>query len=272
MNCLSSLVVAPIPSEATSAQQKSYVTYALSYLALQVKGGKRVQTNGNHDTAHQPSSRTVPTITLLENHYLLTPSGTTGHRTWESAFHLGNYLCAHPTLISQKSVLELGAGTGYLSVLCSRYLSASRVLSTDGSSDVVATLSTNFYLKNLQESSKSEAKELLWVQALVGSEHPEWNLERKVDLVIGVDVTYDFHDTPALVATFSDLFSLYSDLKILIATTARNEETFEKFVDICSKRNFSVEEIEWPALGRWEQEGPFYEVRDPMKLLMITKS
>jgi len=112
MNHLSSLLFKSIPPEATAVQQKSYVTYTLS--ALPVISG------------------TTPIITLLEARNLLTASGILGLRTWEAALYFGNYLSQNPSLIEGKSILELGAGTGYVSILCSKYLGASHILATDG--------------------------------------------------------------------------------------------------------------------------------------------
>jgi len=138
MNHLSSLLVLSIPSEVDFAQQKSYVTYTLSALA--------------------PLDGGTPKITLLEARNMVAASGTTGLRTWEASLHLGNYLCANSdTLIRGKSILELGAGTGYVSVLCSKFLGAAHLLATDGSDDVVSSLSTSFYLNGLQSSSNIQS-------------------------------------------------------------------------------------------------------------------
>jgi protein-L-isoaspartate O-methyltransferase len=112
MNYLSVLISEPVPAEAISVQQKSYVTYTLSALTK------------NPDI--------TPTITLLEARTILAASGTVGLRTWEAALFFGNYLLQNPSLIEGKSILELGAGTGYLSILCSKYMGASHVLATDG--------------------------------------------------------------------------------------------------------------------------------------------
>ena len=251
MNALSTLLASPVQSEASFVQQKSYVTYTISALVL---------SNGG-----------PATITLLESRNLLTAGGITGFRTWEAAMHMGNYLCANPSLIHDKSVLELGTGTGYLSILSARYMNASHVLATDGSEDVVSSLATNFYLNDLQDSSTIEGKELRWGHALVGSEHPEWNGGRSIDLVIASDVTYDLTWHPALVSTFGELFDLYPTAKILIASAVRNEKTYEMFVNRCQSNALSVEHIDYEMPKLEVQEGPFYSDLAPVKLCMITK-
>lgn len=87
------------------------------------------------------------------------------------------------------------------------------------SDEVVAGLPTNFYINYLQDSSKIEAKELKWGLALVGGEHKDWDRGRKIDVVVGSDLTYDSSWFPALMSTFGDLFDLYPEIKIIIAAT-----------------------------------------------------
>ena len=133
------LLITPLPSEVAAAQQKSRVTYHLSLL----------------DSTQQDAN-----ITLLESRTLLSASGTTGLRTWEAALHLGQYLCANPSIVSNKRILELGAGTGYLGILCTRYLGARHVIASDGSEDVINHLPDNLFLNGLQDSDKITPMEL----------------------------------------------------------------------------------------------------------------
>jgi hypothetical protein len=213
------------------------------------------------------------TVTLLEARNIVAASGTTGLRTWEAALHLGNYLCGNQdSLVQGKSILELGAGTGYVSVLCAKHLKASHVIATDGSEDVVASLSTNFYLNGLEDSSIIEGKELKWGQVLVGGEHPEWNGGRNIEVVVGADLTYDGSAIPPLVSTFGDLFELYPQIKIIYAATVRNPKTFEKFLDACKGNKYIVEEIKFRIEKAEAQEGPFYSDQVPIQLCLITRS
>jgi len=253
MSYLSSLLVSFVPSEATSAQQKSYVTYTLSCLP--------------------PSKgQDCPTISLLEARNLVAAAGTTGLRTWEASLHLGNYLCNSTiSFVQGKSILELGAGTGYVSILCAKYLGADHVIATDGSDDVVACLSTNFYLSGLQDVEMIEAKELRWGQALLGSEHFEWNSGRKLDLVLGADLTYDVSAISTLVTTFGHLFELYPDIKIIIAATVRNPKTFETFLATCRVNKYHVENIDFDIMAPELQQGPFYSNQVPIQLCHITR-
>jgi predicted nicotinamide N-methyase len=171
-----------------------------------------------------------------------------------------------------KSVLELGAGTGYLSILCAKHLGASYVLATDGSEEVVDGLQTSIYLNELQTNTKIEAKELQWGHPLLGGEESQWNSGRKIDLVIGADITYYESGIPALLSTFENVFELYPNVRIIIAATIRNEETFRTFEKKCAMWDLLIDEIGFPMLEAGLQQGPFYENSVPIKILDIRKA
>lgn len=247
---LSSLLAQPLPSEADAAQQRDYVTYHPSLLR-------------RDDRTELPEPRVV----LLESRSLISAAGTTGLRTWEAALHLGQYLCAEPSLIKNKRVLELGAGTGYLAVLCARHLGSDRVIASDGSDEVVGYLSDSFFLNGLQSSSAVSATQLRWGHTLVGA---EWCGDG-VDTVLGADITYDASVIPALVATLDELAALFPGLSVLIAATERNRATFETFLAVCGKRGFVVSQEVFPVPARSEQNGPFYSDKSPIHICKLTK-
>ncbi|KAK4443080.1 S-adenosylmethionine-dependent methyltransferase-like protein [Podospora aff. communis PSN243] len=220
MESLSNLLSLRMPDEAVAAQQKCYVTYHLSRLAR----------DGGEDAE----------ITLLESRSLLAAGGTTGLRTWEAALHLGEYLCANPGLIRGKRVLELGAGTGYLGVLCAKYLGAGHVLVSDGSEDVINNLPDSFFLNGLQGASCVSPLEMRWGHALVGTEEQAWNGGRRVDVLLGADITYDESVIPSLVATLEEVVDLFPGVIIIIAATERNRKTFQSFLDVCERRGFAT--------------------------------
>ncbi|KAH8808053.1 putative methyltransferase-domain-containing protein [Xylogone sp. PMI_703] len=252
MDYFSSLIASNVPSEVIAAQQKSYVTYTLSSFP-----------SDNHVS---------PEITLFEARNLISGAGTTGLRTWEAALRLGDYLCANKQLVEGKSVLELGAGTGYVSILCAKYLKASHVIASDGSDDVVAELPTNFFLNGLQDTSHIVAKELRWGHALMGSEHPEWNEGRPIDVVIGADITYDDSVVRSLVGSFDELSTLHPGVTILVAATVRNPKTLEKFVEFCRIKKYHIEEESLVVPEPAAQQGPFYSNKIPILIYRISKS
>ncbi|TVY12745.1 Protein-lysine N-methyltransferase [Lachnellula arida] len=275
MNHLSTLLSSPLPSEAASTQQKSYVTYTLSSLLPSFSNIKSLPRTTyprspeiTPPTTPTSTSSTLvpPTITLFESRNLLSASGTTGLKTWEASLHLSQYLISlshSQPLIQSKRILELGSGTGFLAILCSKYLSAKHVLCTDGSPDVVSCLSENFALNSLNDSSKINGAVYIWGEG----EDPVLDSGKDkgamglldVDVVIAADVTYDAAGIPALVSTFRNAFARNPAVKILVAATVRNERTFRGFLGTCEGCGLRVEEVEFPVVGAREQEGPFYD-------------
>ena len=157
----------PLPSATAAAQQKGYVTYTVPKLG----------TN-------------VPQVTLLEAPSLLASSGTTGFRTWEAALFLGAYLIseAGSRHVTGQRVIELGAGTGFLSILCAKHLNARYVLTTDGSREVVAELKANLELNRLEEGELIKSAVLEWGHNLIGGLADCSGAGSPYDLVIGADV------------------------------------------------------------------------------------
>ncbi|KAK0653072.1 putative methyltransferase-domain-containing protein [Cercophora newfieldiana] len=252
MMSLSNLLSLRLPDEAAAAQQKCYVTYHLSKLGRE----------GRDPDAH---------ITLLESRSLISAGGTTGLRTWEAALHLGQYLCANPGFVQNKRVLELGAGTGYLGILCAKYLEAEHVLVSDGSEDVINNLPDSFFLNGLQASTRVSPLELRWGHALVGTEEQAWNGGRRVDVVLGADITYDESVIPSLVATLEELVDILPTVTIIIAATERNRKTFQSFLDVCEKRGFAVANESFPVPSRSEQDGPFYNNENAIHICKLQR-
>lgn len=237
MASLSMIIAQPLPPEAEEAQQKCYVNYSLSLLQ---------------------SADETASITLLENRFLIAASGTTGLRTWEAALHMGQFLCENKSLVHQKRILELGAGTGYLSILCSRHLGATHVIASDGSDDVVNNLPDNLFLNSLQESENITPMDLKWGHALLGTEEQKWNGGRPVDVVIGADITYDKSVIPSLISTLEELFDLYPSVDVYISATQRNADTFQVFLDRCREAGLLPVDMECRVPNRIQQDGPFY--------------
>ncbi|TLD32909.1 hypothetical protein PspLS_01604 [Pyricularia sp. CBS 133598] len=259
---LTTLMSQPTPSEATAAQQKSYVTYHLSLL----------------DEPSSSSSNRSKSITLLENRHLIAASGTTGLRTWEAALHLGQYLCLQAdSLVSGRRVLELGAGTGYLSMLCAAHLGAAHVVASDGSDDVVANLPEGAFLNGLQqqEGDAAAAKgaavqpmDLKWGHALVGTEDERWNGGEPVDLVLGADVTYDASLAAPLLGTIADLVGMFPAVQVLIAATERNSATYAAFLDAVAK-SAEVALLEEVAFAVDGSRGPFFPDNVPIHICRL---
>jgi predicted nicotinamide N-methyase len=184
-----------LPSEAFSVQQKSYVTYTISETS-------------------SFKQKELP-VTLLEARNVLAGSGTTGLRTWEAALHLGKYLSTQTGvhLIKGQRILEIGAGTGFLSILCAKHLGPTYVVATDGDDGVVESLKTNIFLNGLDASSSISSKRYSWGWPLPSEGNNDQNVP--FDLVLGADVVGKGYASVILELSMhcSDLTGLRLDLR-----------------------------------------------------------
>lgn len=266
MNQICQLVLVPQISDFELAQTKSLVTYRLSLL--------------------EPAAQ----IHIYENRSLIAAGGATGHRTWEAALHLGQFLCINRHLVKGKRVLEFGAGTGYISVLCAKYLGTVHVLASDGSEEVLENLSNNFALNDCQYNYNPSSgtpitpKLFKWGQALMGTEEPVWNGGRHVDVILGADITYDQNANPALVSTLRELIDLYPNVDVILSVADRNPQTFSLFQDRCRKNQLQVAELNFTDKEQREQlkklveSGhrprnltPYYRSSAPIRILCVSR-
>lgn len=134
------------------------------------------------------------TITILERRHLISGSKTTGFRTWEGALHLAAYLLSATgqEVIRGKKVLELGAGTGFLAILCGKQLVAEHVTTTDGDEGVVEALKENLALNGLGEQ-EVQATRLWWGDDLKGTWVESEYATEPYDVVIGADIVSICH-------------------------------------------------------------------------------
>lgn len=168
-----------LPSELLAAEEKSYVSYTFG----DIEGTSGITS---------PNS-----VRTLEMRAIISGSGTTGLRTWEAALHLGAYLTtsAGKQHVSGKKVIELGAGTGLLSILCAKYLAAQHVLATDGDEAVVDAITTNLFINDDESNSTSqtEASILRWGRAIDDTTITEDLGMPSYDLILGADVVSPDH-------------------------------------------------------------------------------
>ncbi|WBW73618.1 translation elongation factor EF2 methyltransferase Efm3 [Schizosaccharomyces osmophilus] len=175
------------------------------------------------------SSREIPpvqytlgdcSVQVYESQNILLRAGTTGVRTWEAGMALAELLYQNPINPGTR-VLELGAGTGLVSILCSKM--GASVLATDGDNKVCQGVEENAHLNECELS----VQRLLW-----GVDPPVY-----ADLVLASDVTYE-GDLRCLATTMNDLTVVNPRCKILLAATLRRRETIDNFLRLIS--NFHV--------------------------------
>ncbi|OJJ08684.1 hypothetical protein ASPVEDRAFT_144495 [Aspergillus versicolor CBS 583.65] len=226
-----SLLSKPKPPALEQAQKLTYIKYSTP------------TTSSLPDAETHPErceSSDPKTIVTSENRSLILSAGTTGFRTWEAALHLGTFLSttnSGGSLIANKRVLELGAGTGFLSFLCAKHLGAESVTATDREPALIEQIN-DCIGKNGLDSKKIQAGIWEWGAPLQISppfEEGEDNARTEFDIAIGADLIYDTDIVPLLVSTIKDLFNNYFIKEFIIAATVRNEDTFNTFLDVCGK-------------------------------------
>ncbi|KZF24254.1 hypothetical protein L228DRAFT_266602 [Xylona heveae TC161] len=254
MSCLTEFLCSPLPSEIESAQQKAHVAYALP-------------------TPSEVAEKSQ-NVTLLESRSLISSSGTTGLRTWEAALRLGTFfsLPSSRHLIEGKTVLELGAGTGFLSILCSKYLSAKHVTATDGDEGVVESIKINASLNGINDSKTLDSHVLRWGKPWEETILDDNVDERQYDVAIGADITYDGSVIPFLVSTLRDLFKRFPKLQFIISATIRNETTFKGFLEACENHKFHIQELNLNVPPMEEQTGFFHPTSTPIRIFAVTCS
>lgn len=173
MNCWSELLSQPKTSSLQQAQQLSYIKYT----APKSKTNQR--------------NRTVVT---LESRGLILAAGTTGFRTWEAALHLGTFLSTPEgeLLVRGKRVIELGAGTGFLSLFCAKYLNVENVLVTDREPALITNIQDCVGRNELEEVRLWPA---IWEWGSSLEEPPknqESNESWRFDVALGADLVRGF--------------------------------------------------------------------------------
>ncbi|KAI0257246.1 hypothetical protein BJV78DRAFT_1272308 [Lactifluus subvellereus] len=140
-------------------------------------------------------------VTLFESRTTI-ESGTTGLRTWRASFVLAQYLIRNPTLLVNKSVLELGSGTGFLGLIAAdiqvssgRMTERDALYLTDVNGDVLRRCHENTQLScNVsRQHGHLTIKSLDWFDAVAEDHAP--NIRSfldgiKPDLVLGADILY----------------------------------------------------------------------------------
>ncbi|KAI4091362.1 MAG: hypothetical protein LQ339_008159 [Xanthoria mediterranea] len=211
-----------------------------------------------------------PTVTILEAPNLLTSNGDTGNRTWDAALFLATFLATDGRhFVQDKSVLELGAGLGFVSVLCGKHLGARHVLVTDASEGVLCTAQQNARLNGIDDVVNTSVLE--WGTQDVDRVYHSGDEAVSYDLILGSDMLYQPRDFPALMSTLHDLFSHNPKLQMLISSAVRREETLDSFLTCCKKNFFHVERVLIDPLPEKEQLGFFHSTFYEIHIYLITK-
>ncbi|KAL4917092.1 putative methyltransferase-domain-containing protein [Aspergillus aurantiobrunneus] len=220
------------------------------------------------------------TVITSENRSLILSAGTTGFRTWEAALHLGTFLSTTnhgKSLIANKRVLELGAGTGFLSFLCAKHLGAESVTTTDREPALIEQID-DCIGKNGLDRKQIQAGIWEWGLPLqnpsLSPEGMDGTEGRLVgfDTALGADLIYDVDIVPLLVSTIKDLFENYFLKEFIIAATVRNEDTFRTFLEVCARNSLAVEQISFQSPPSEKQTGFFHSTSIPIRTYRVPTS
>ncbi|EEP77267.1 conserved hypothetical protein [Uncinocarpus reesii 1704] len=213
MNTWSDLITRPRRSPLEEAQELSYIKYSPP---------------GRLDSTPSQS------VITSENRGLILSSGTTGFRTWEAALHLGTYLSTLTgrARIAGKNVVELGAGTGFLSMYCLKYLDANHVVATDRELALLSNIQDCVSRNNL-DRLKFRTCIWEWGRPFEPTGRVDADCPTSFDVALGSDLIYDTDLVPVLLSTLHDLFDNYGLKEFIISATLRNPKTFTTFLKSC---------------------------------------
>ncbi|KAF0720485.1 Aste57867_278 [Aphanomyces stellatus] len=129
-----------------------------------------------------------------------TTSEISGQRIWPGSYLLAEYIHAHTALVAGKRVLELGAGTGLVS-LVAQLAGAPTVVATDGDMGVVTDILAWNVDHNAAVSSGIHTSSLWWGDAASSDTFRGRFGAAPFDVVLAGDVLYKGELVPLLLAT-----------------------------------------------------------------------
>ncbi|KAK1924147.1 hypothetical protein DB88DRAFT_489232 [Papiliotrema laurentii] len=193
-------------------------------------------------------------VTLLEEQVAI-QAGTTGLRTWTASLHLAHHILTSPTVLFPDApsglppCVELGAGTGFLSILLAQLGADVIATDLDGPSEGARQAPLDRLRGNarLNDSAKSLQIEALdWTDALLpfGDRPPIWQglTSGSSRTVVAADVIYDPSLVPPLVAAIDALVG--SSSHAIISATVRNPTTLDLFVETCHKSGLELRDLD----------------------------
>lgn len=148
---------------------------------------------------------------------------------WRAAEHLASFVYSHPERFQNKTVLELGAGLGLVSILLSKMNIARALVATDGDNDTVDLMCKNATINecpfkrldsasetglSLVEQSPAGKSTTMMVAKLWWGEHMEEfkEMTRRIDgceggfqVITAADVIYEDDQVEPLIITVKSL-------------------------------------------------------------------
>jgi nicotinamide N-methyltransferase len=176
-----------------------------------------------------------------------------GHYLWNAGRLISTYFEKNPSLIKDKTVLELGAGAGLPSLVCGM-LEARKVIVTDyPDPDLVANLWTNVTASYADASKQDGEKSIVAEGYCWGADAgpllahlPPIDKENGFEVLILADLLFNHSEHGKLVATIEATLAKTKEAKALVFFTPYRPWLYEKdmaFFDLLKEKGFTVEKV-----------------------------
>ena len=201
------------------------------------------------------SSHPEVSVSMRESRAMIS-SGTTGLTSWTAGECLSSWLDRNPDVVSGKTVLELGAGSGITGIFAvTRCSDIVKYIFSDCHVKVLDNLMFNVGnnlkhwniindtldgLELMNNQAKVVVRDLDWITF---SEDPDKVSDIVADVILGADIVFDPELLPSLVLTIKILLSRSQNSLAVIACCVRNSETFKTFENILESENLLTSKI-----------------------------
>ncbi|KAG0649748.1 N-terminal and lysine N-methyltransferase EFM7 [Hyphodiscus hymeniophilus] len=177
-----------------------------------------------------------------------------GHHLWNAGRLISTYLEENPSLVADRTVLELGAGAGLPSLVCG-VLGARRVVVTDyPDAELVQNLRANIArCEGLGREGEGEEEGRVVAEGYCWGADPEPLLshlplsgDKGFEVLILADLLFNHSEHGKLVATVQQTLAKTRDAKALVFFTPYRPWLYEKdmaFFDLVKEAGFTVEKV-----------------------------
>ncbi|NXQ48694.1 EF2KT methyltransferase, partial [Catharus fuscescens] len=239
------------------------------------------------ESTHCYKNYLLPTgdcVSLSESTALIS-GGTTGLVTWEAALLLAQWALQNPGVFRDRTVLELGSGSGFTGIAICKTCQPRTFIFSDCHPRVLRQLGENIQLNGFipepdvpwsiqteSEGQKVEGENCQNPKVIVaeldwGSVTEKQLLGLRADVVIAADVVYDPEIILALIGMLQKLSTCRADRRapeVFIASTIRNPDTYQLFQAELDKAG-----IRWQMIPAHSSCNFLYDVQPDVTILQL---
>ncbi|KAK9732245.1 methyltransferase [Popillia japonica] len=201
---------------------------------------------------------------ILEENPNIISEGTTGLCSWQAALGLSEWCLQNRSLLTNKTILELGSGVGLTGLVVALNCEPKQYNFTDCHTKVLETLRDNISL-NVNRSDNADnicelnVINLSWEDVQTRSED-----FKDVEIVLAADVVYDSSLFPCLRDALSCFLSNERCSEVYFCCTERNPRTLTDFLEGLGKSGLNYEELSLP-----EQDHLCWSTEVPIRLFRV---